>query len=337
MVDMPRAPGSLSLALLIVAVCVPTAAVGQDSEKISEMSDPRIEESSGLVISPKHEDLAYTINDGDKAIVFAIQISTGNVVGTTRVGGGALQDTEAITIDGNGKMWLADLGDNDRERNDTAVYRFPEPGPGEHSVTAKRYPVSYEGRPANIEAFLVHPKTGEKFVASKAEDGSGTVYSLPKKLTRDGDNRATDLGKPVPQDASDATFTPSGSQALIRTGDAVHVFDPETWSEVERLSVPEVENGESIAMELDGKSFIIGSEGNNSPLIRVAFQSDQESAEATPAPSPSPTPETVDASDEESDEGVSIPVYLVVAIAAVGALALVAVWMTRRRQHAGRH
>jgi hypothetical protein len=331
MVAMSRTLRSLALAVLLVAVCVPTAAVGQDSEKISEMSDPRIEESSGLVISPNHENLAYTINDGDKAIVFAIELSTGNVVGTTSVSGGALEDTEAITIDGNGRMWLADLGDNDRERDDTALYRFPEPGPGEHSVTAKRYPVSYEGGPVDVEAFLVHPKTGEKFVASKDEEAPGTMYSLPKKLTRDGDNRATDLGKPVPQDASDATFTSSGSQALIRTGDAVHVFDPETWSEVERLSVPEVENGESIAIEPDGRSFIIGSEGDNSPLIRVAFNADQEPAEATPAPTPSPTSETVDASDEESDDGVTLPVYAVVAIVAVGVLALVAVWAVRRR------
>ena len=55
----------------------------------------------------------------------------------------------------------------------------------------------------------MHPKTGEKFLASKDEEAYGTLYSLPKKLTRDGDNRATDLGKPVPRDASDGTFTPS--------------------------------------------------------------------------------------------------------------------------------
>lgn len=331
MVAMSRTLRSLLFALMLVAVCVPTAAVGQDSEKISEMSDPRIEESSGLVISPKHQDLAYTINDGDNPIVYAIEISTGDVVGTTRLRGGKVEDTESITIDGDGRMWLADLGDNDKERDDAALYRFPEPGPGQHSVNAKRYPVSYEGGPADIETFMVHPKTGEKFLATRDEKAPGTLYSLPKKLTRNGDNRATHLDKPVPVDTSDGTFTPSGSQALIRTGDAVHVFDPETWSEVERLSVPEVENGESIAMEPGGGSFIIGSEGDNSPLIRVTFESDQEPAEASPTPTPSPTPDTVDASEEEPDDGINVPVYAVVAILAVGVLALVAVWAARRR------
>ena len=136
-------------------------------------------------------------------------------------------------------------------------------------------------------------------------------------------------------DTSDGTFTPSGSQALIRTGEAVYVFDPETWSEVERLSVPPVENGESISMEPGGGSFVIGSEGENSPLIRVAFQS--EEPEASPTPTPSPTPDTVDASDEESDDGVNIPVYAIVAIVAVGILALVAVWAARRSRTGGRH
>ena len=330
MVAMSRTLRSLLFALVLVAVCVPTAAVGQDSEKISEMSDSRIEESSGLVISPKHQDLAYTINDGDNPIVYAIEISTGDVVGTTRLRG-KVEDTESITIDGDGRMWLADLGDNDKERDDAALYRFPEPGPGQHSVTAKRYPVSYEGGPADIETFMVHPKTGEKFLATRDEKAPGTLYSLPEKLIRNGDNRAKHLDKPVPVDTSDGTFTPSGSQALIRTGEAVYVFDPETWSEVERLSVPEVENGESIAMEPGGGSFIIGSEGDNSPLIRVTFESDQEPAEATPTPTPSPTPDTVDASEEEPDDGINVPVYAVVAILAVGVLALVAVWAARRR------
>jgi hypothetical protein len=332
---MPRTPRSLLLALSLVALCIPAAAVAADSEEISEIRDPRIEESSGLVISPEHEDLAYTINDGDDAIVYAIEISTGDVVGTTRVRGGGMEDTESIAIDGKGRMWLADLGDNDRERGDAALYRFPEPGPGRHSVTARRYAVSYEGGPADIETLLVHPETGEKFLATRDEKSPGKLYSLPRMLTRNGDNRATDLDKSVPVDTSDGTFTPSGSQALIRTGEAVHVFDPETWSEVERLSVPEVENGESIAWEPNRESFLIGSEGENSPLIRVAYES--EEPEASPTPTPSPTPETVDASDEESDDGVTLPVYAIVAIAAAVILALVAVWVARRRQHSGRH
>lgn len=329
MYAMPRTIRSLLPALFLLALGVPTAAVAADSEEISRMSDERIEESSGLAISPKHDDLAYTINDGDDAIVYAIQISTGDVVGVTRVRGGKFEDTESIRIDGKGRMWLSDLGDNDRERDDAALYRFPEPGPGRHSVNAKRYPVSFEGGPADIESLLVHPKTGQMFLATRDEKAPGTLYSLPKKLTRNGDNRATNLNKSVPVDTSDGTFTIDGSRALIRTGEAVHVFDPETWTEVERLSVPAVENGESISMEPGGTSFIIGSEGESSPLIRVAYGPDAE-----PTPTSTPTAQ-VDADDEadtaDETDGVTVPLWLAVAggVVVVGVLALV-IWTARR-------
>ena len=122
-----RGARSVLRALVLAAVCAPTAALGADSSgKISEISDRRIKESSGLTISPAHDDLAYTINDaGNDPIVFAIKVSTGDVVGTTRVEGGDIKDTESIAIDGKGKMWLADLGDNDEERDDVALYALP--------------------------------------------------------------------------------------------------------------------------------------------------------------------------------------------------------------------
>lgn len=331
---MPRTRRSPLLALALVALLVPTAAAGAESETVSEISDSRITESSGLVVSAEHDDLAYTVNDaGNDPIVFAIKISTGDVVGTTLVSGGDVEDSESIAIDGDGTMWLADLGDNDEERDDTALYAFPEPGPGEHSVDAKRYPVTYDGGAVDIEAFLVHPRNGKKFLVSKEKKQQGTLYSLPAKL-KPGGNRATDTGRPMPEDTSDGAFSIDGSQALIRTRESVFVYDPKTWKQVDQISVPKVEQGETIAMEPDGTSFLIGSEGKNSPLIRVAF-----GTEATDSPTPpaEQEPTAQEPAEEPVEEGVTIPVYLVVAIAAVVVLALVAFWVARRRRHTPRH
>ncbi len=325
---MPRYVGPFLLVLVVVAWCVPAAAVAADSEKVSEIGDSRIKESSGLTVSSAHEDLAYTINDaGNDPIVYGIKISTGDVVGTTRVGGGKVRDSESIAIDGDGTMWLADLGDNDEERDDVALYAFPEPGPGDHSVTAKRYPVSYKDGAVDIEAFLVHPETGAKFLASKEKKQSGSFFSLPDTLSETSSNVATDLGKEAPEDASDGTFNLDGTAALLRTRESVHLFDPASWQETGTVDVPEVEQGESIAMEPGGTSFLIGSEGKNSPLIRVAYGPD------APQVTPSPTSEEEPSTAPESDEGVSVPGWLVVVggVAAVGALAAVAVWVSRRR------
>ena len=329
MVCMTRHVRSLLLVLVLAAWCIPSAAVAADSEEVSEIGDSRIKESSGLTVSSEHKDLAYTINDaGNAPIVYGIKISTGDVVGTTRVDGGEVKDSESIAIDGEGTMWLADLGDNDEERDDVALYAFPEPGPGDHSVTAKRYPVSYDDGPVDIEAFLVHPETGAKFLASKEKKKSGTLFSLPDTLSEGSSNVATDLGKAAPQDVSDGTFNLDGTEALLRTRESVHLFDPASWQETGTVEVPEVEQGESIAMEPGGTSFLIGSEGKNSPLIRVAYGPD------APQVTPSATPEEDEPSAApQSDDGVTVPGWLVIVggVAAVGALAAVAVWVSRRR------
>lgn len=314
---------SAVLATPMLAPAAPALAADPQAEEISQIDDPRIEESSGLAVSAVHDDVVYTINDrGSAPIVYAIAMSTGRVVGTTAVGGGEISDTESIAIDGEGTMWLADLGDNDKERDDVALYAFDEPGPGDHSVTAERYPVTFSDGPVDIEGFLVHPVTGAKYLASKEKKKQGALYALPEELSTSEANPAADLGRALPEDVSDAAFTADGSQALIRTRDAVHVFDPETWTETGVLTVPTVEQGESIAMEPDGTSFLIGSEGKRSPLIRVSY-------DAGTADDEKPASDGGDASVSPD----TTPAWWVVAggLAAVVALAGI-VWGLQRRR-----
>jgi hypothetical protein len=171
----------------------------------------------------------------------------------------------------------------------------------------------------------VHPKTGAKVLASKEKKKPGTLYALPEKLSETSPNVATDLGKPVPEDVSDGTYSIDGTQALLRTRDAVFLVDPGTWQQVGTLDVPKVEQGESIAMEPGGTSFIIGSEGKNSPLIRVAYGPD---ADAVTPPAAEKEPKQRQTSDSQ---GVDVPLFAVVAVGAVVVLVLVAVWAARRR------
>lgn len=340
MCDMPRRLGPAALPpmwtrVLVLSIALTIAAVGPasaegESTEVSRITDPRIEESSGLAVSAKQDDLAYTINDaGNDPVVYAVTISTGEVVGTTRVAGGDIEDTESISVDGDGTIWLADLGDNDEKRDDVAIYSFAEPGPGDNTVTADRFPVSYDAGPVDVEALLVHPSTGAKFLATKVTKESGAFLALPKTLSTSRTNLASDLDKPAPEDVSGATFTSDGSQALVRTRDAVHVFDPETWEETRVLSVPEVKQGESISMESDGTSFLIGSEGKESPLIRVAF--DPTATDAA-VPSPAATEGVPSAQEPNEQTSYAIPAWLVLVggLGAVGVLAGAA-WLIARR------
>lgn len=101
--------------------------------------DARIDESSGLAVSRRHEGVLWTHNDsGDVARLFAVG-PTGAVLREVPVEGAHAVDWEDLTLDGGGGLWVADLGNNDNDRRDLALYRLDEPDPrGAGPVAATR-------------------------------------------------------------------------------------------------------------------------------------------------------------------------------------------------------
>ncbi len=311
-------PGLLVALLVVVLVAAITGRAGGatpdapvEATLVSRIDDPRISESSGLAVSAKHDDLAYTVNDsGHAAVVYAVRLSTGAVVGETRVEA-TWVDTEALALSG-GTLWVADTGDNFSGRSDAALYALDEPGPGNRSVVARRYPVSYERGPQNVEAIAVHPYADRILLLSR-NTPSGLVHRLPKTLREDADNVATATDWVTPTLTTDASFTADGQRVLLRTYLVAQLRDAETWELIRTDVLPDQQQGETIAIEPSGRSYLIGSEGLRSPLLRIAFDRD-------PAPT-APEPDT---------EEIRLPAYVVGAVAAVLAIG-VAVVVVRRR------
>ena len=319
-------PGLL-IALLVVVLVSSLARRADGAEAgpdiVSRMSDPRITESSGLAVSVEHDDLAYTINDsGNAPIVFAVKISTGAVVGTTTITGSTPVDTEAIAIDGDGQLWVADTGDNEENRTDIALYALPEPGPGNHSVAAKRYPLTYPSGPADVEALLINPRTGAKGVVTKGLF-AGELLALPKKLSTDKPNLAKATGHDMPAMVTDGVMSANGRFALIRTYSDVHLYDAKTWKSIRSHKTPAQPQGESIAIDRSQKSFLIGSEGANSALIRIPLTLPKAEPVATPKPTATKATSAATADKNEAGGGFagSIWVWVVGGVALVAAIA----------------
>ena len=322
-------PGLLVALLVVVLVAAISgradgAEPGQpvDSTVVSRIDDVRITESSGLAVSTKHEDLAYTINDsGSAATVFAIRISTGDVVGTTTVRDPNFNwlDTEALALRG-GTLWVADTGDNFRQRTDAALYALDEPGPGDHTVVPRRYPVTYEDGPQNVEAIAVPPKSGRILLLSKLSAG-GLVHRLPAKLRENGANVATPTSRETPGFTTDATYTADGRHVLVRNYTVAEVRDAETWDLVRTDVLPDQQLGETIALEDSERSYLIGSEGLNSTLLRIAFHTDA----ATPSPTTAPD---APSSGDQQKEGTGVSFGAIGLLG--GLIALVVVGITAR-------
>ena len=208
-------------------------------------------------------DLVYTINDsGNAPLVFAVQVSTGKVVGTTRIEGGELRDTEAISIDRHGTLWISDTGDNLDNRTDAALYALPEPGTGNHTVTATRYPIRLPRRAPECRGVADQPRTDAKFLVSKGLF-AGTIYSLPKTLRTGRANVAQGRQRRgCPARSRTRTFTTDGAYAVLRNYGSIYVVDPKAWSVLHSEDSPAEPQGEAITAEASGRSFLVGSEGH---------------------------------------------------------------------------
>jgi len=250
---------------------------------VANLDDRRIDESSGLAMSRRHADLAYTMNDeGTSPLIFGVQPSTGRTRSAFDLrDAGRFRDPESIRMDPRGLLWLADTGDghpgkpgktHDRpNRRHVTIAIFAEPGLGRRApVTARRYSIVFSDGPHNVESLAIHPVTGQAFLISNAP--KGRVYALPNPL-REGRNvaRATDHG--MAAFVTDATFTANGRYVLVRTmrDRDVLIFDAESWARVGTIAAPRMAQGESITEEPGGRTLLMSSEGKSSPLVRVAL------------------------------------------------------------------
>lgn len=297
-----------------------------DSRVVSTVTDGRIAESSGLAVSAVHDDLAYTVNDsGNADVVYAIRISTGAVVGTTTVTGTPWQDTEALTLH-DGRLWIADVGDNLGQRDDAALYAIDEPGPDDGTASSTRYPVSYTDGPQDVES-LATDADGRLLVVTK-DLLAGQVLRFPAELSTDAPNVPEPVGDPTLLMATDASTSPDGRYVVVRNYIAAAVLDATDLSAVRTEELPNQPQGETVAFEPSGGSYLIGSESSPWDLVRVGFSAaepGEAAPESTPAPSATPT-----AAEDVLAREVGRPWFAVVVGAlAVLLLAAVGVWITR--------
>lgn len=302
--------------------------------------DSRITESSGLAVSPTHRDVYYTHNDSSAGPVFFAAGPNGGTRATFTLQGAEARDWEgmAASVDqktGRGVLWFADIGDNfDGAWSDISVYKVAEPTVlSDAVIPATRYRLRYEDGGHNAEGIMVHPRTGRLYVVTK--QFAGAVYQAPKRLRTDRVNVLRKVGL-APIMATDAAYAPDGSSFVIRTYFSATVYRA-PGEQIARVTMPQLDQAESITYTRDGRYLLTGSEGRRSPVYQVPLP-EEVLREATPEPtaaqrraSPASgitaTPVAGTEADTGSDAGVptsAVLLWLAIAVGATGTIALIA-------------
>ncbi|TDD43119.1 hypothetical protein E1263_41870 [Kribbella antibiotica] len=273
---------TLATAALPAVAADPTPAA---PKKLFTISDSRLKESSGLAKSAKYEKLYWTVNDsGDTARVFGIDTS-GDVKVTLRLKA-EVQDVEAIGVDREGTIYIADIGDNKKSRDMIEIYTIPEPDSltDADNVRYHRYDFKYPDGAHDAETLLVEPESQQLYIVTKSTKG-GAIYAAPASPSREGTNRLTKVGPAPAGTFTDGTFLPDGKHVVLLTYTDVSTV---AWGEkptlAARASIP-IRQSESVAVGADD-TVLVGSEGSNSAVYQV--QIPVKKGAATPPASSAP-------------------------------------------------
>ncbi|GAA1739801.1 hypothetical protein [Aeromicrobium alkaliterrae] len=286
-------PGLLIALLVVVVVATltgradaATSSAPTDATAACTLTDDRIDEQSGLAVSAAHPDTAYVVNDsGSDPEVYAVDLTSCEVVGVTELEDVPWRDPEAMALDGSGTLWIADTGDNNGVRDDARLYSLPEPGREDGSVRPEVHPLTFETGREDVEALLVDPTSDAKWVVTKGWTG-GELLALPDTLPSDAVSTATSTGVSMPILVTDASITPDGHYAVVRTYLGATLYDVrDDFAQVASIELPQQPQGETLAVEPSGTTFLAGSEGVGQPLYRLALQTPEpvEAPATTPA------------------------------------------------------
>ncbi|GLU47446.1 hypothetical protein [Nocardiopsis ansamitocini] len=309
------------------------------TERAFTITDPRIAESSGLAASVRHENVYWTHNDSGPQYgpdIYAVN-DQGETLATVRLVGEGVEarDWEAIALgtddSGEPALYVADIGDNFQGGwPSVRVYRLPEPAElVDQTIQATTFTFGYADGGRDAEGILVDPRDNRLYVVSKEIGGS--VYAAPEQLDATGTNTLTRVG-PAPLFATDAAFSPDGSQYAIRTYWGAVLYDASDGvpgPSTDRIQLPTSDQGESLTYTRDGTALLVGTEGEQSPVWRIPLAEPVEPAEPTAEPgaeqSSAPESDTRDEPAQPVGAGVFILGGAVLAAIVIAGI----VWLAR--------
>ena len=271
---------------------------------LANLENQSINESSGIAASRRNTNIFWTHNDsGDGPFVYAFD-RQGKHRGVWRVAGAKAIDWEDMAVGpgpkrGQSYLYLGDIGDNSKNREEIVVYRAPEPLiTSSDSTSTVKNPrltdvadvirLKYPDGKHDAESLLVHPQTGDLYIITKIRGAAAGVYKLKAPLPVTGVTTLVRVGEVRFNDMFVGWFTgadisPDGRKVVLcdylGAGELTLPNKPGiAFDEIWKLSPVPVEigdyrgarrQGEAICYSADGRALLATSEGSPCPLIEI--------------------------------------------------------------------
>jgi hypothetical protein len=196
----------------------------EDVWRVGYLAHPALEESSGLTASHSYTNVFWTHSDDGVPFIFAVN-RRGEHLGAFEVQGANLIDWEAISADGLGNLYLADIGTNGIIRTHGAIHRVEEPNPydewGRATVEQTWY-YRFPGPREDAESFFVHDGYG--YIITK-ERVNGFVSMYRFLLGSSTEYVLEFVASVAPgNEVGDAALSPDGQRLALITDEGVEIY-----------------------------------------------------------------------------------------------------------------
>ena len=248
--------------------------------------DPnQIDEASGIADSRTMPGAVWVEQDGGNPAELALLGYDGKLRGKLPIPGITNRDWEDMTIGpgpqaGVNYLYMAEIGDNNAQYGQYAVYRLPEP----KNMTDKVGPVEtirfkYPDGARDAETLMLDPQTKDLYVVSKRE-AKVHLYRLPYPQSTTEVMTAEALGELPYTYVTGGGFSSDGSELLLRTYTNV-VY----WTRKSGQSVADAlqltagrdvpyrfePQGEAVCFDRDNKGYFTLSERNNAANVTLNY------------------------------------------------------------------
>jgi Tol biopolymer transport system component len=244
-----------------------------NAQAVATISNPLLEEVSGLAFSRKHPNLMYIHTDsGGEAAVYLMD-SLGNELGKLELEGVENRDWEEIAVgpgpNGQSYVFVGEIGDNLAKHGEVIVYRFPEPNRIQSGKVAVEAAIlTYPKGARDAETMMVDPLDGRIYILSKRDD-KNSLYSFDQKaFEKAGETEMKDHFN-LPFTMSTAgDISADGSKILIKNYQSIFYWEREEGEDLldvlkrDPISLPynPEPQGEAIGFGPSGATFYTLSE-----------------------------------------------------------------------------
>ena len=203
-------------------VCRPAGGLVQIAE---------LPEASGIAASRAQRGGAWAHNDSGSPVLIALD-ARGKATGRVQIADAKVVDWEAMAAGpcpSGSCLYIADIGDNDADREGITVYRLPEPA-GTETTRTEALHARYPDGKHDAETILVSPK-GEIFIVTKGETGPVALYRFPGDAKPGTTVELVRVGKPGDRNGgtakdriTDGAMSPDGTWIVLRTKEDLRFY-----------------------------------------------------------------------------------------------------------------